>query len=212
MLRYLLIACPVKCLPCGISAVRRDPIRGIPQGGRISPGLMVMRKCVAVEVTTMIKEYKTYYHSEIGLMEIVGTENGIVSVGFVEEKSMHDSGIQPCLEECIEQIDEYFRGKRREFSLDLQLHGTDFQKRVWSQLMKIPFGETASYKDIAASIGNEKAVRAVGNANGKNRISIIIPCHRVIGSNGKLIGYASGVWRKEWLLLHERKVCSIKRL
>ena len=78
--------------------------------------------------------------------------------------------------------------------------------------MKIPFGETLSYKDVAASIGNEKAVRAVGNANGRNKIAIIIPCHRVIGSNGKLVGYASGVWRKEWLLLHERRVCSTERL
>lgn len=160
----------------------------------------------------MMKKYKTYYKSEIGLIEIVGTENVILSVGFVEEKSKNSFEIHRCLEECIEQIDEYFRGKRKEFSVNLQLQGTDFQKKVWSQLMKIPFGETLSYKDVAASIGNEKAVRAVGNANGKNRIAIIIPCHRVIGSSGKLIGYASGVWRKEWLLLHERKVCSAERL
>ena len=160
----------------------------------------------------MMKKYKTYYKSEIGLIEIIGTENGILSVGFVEEKSKNSFEIHRCLEECIEQIDEYFRGKRKEFSVNLQLQGTDFQKEVWSQLMKIPFGETLSYKDVAASIGNEKAVRAVGNANGRNKIAIIIPCHRVIGSNGKLIGYASGVWRKEWLLLHERRVCSTERL
>jgi len=160
----------------------------------------------------MMKKYKTYYKSEIGLIEIIGTENGILSVGFVEEKSKNSFEIHRCLAECIEQIHAYFRGKRREFSVNLQLQGTDFQKKVWSQLMKIPFGETLSYKDIAASIGNEKAVRAVGNANGRNKIAIIIPCHRVIGSNGKLIGYASGVWRKEWLLLHERRVCSTERL
>lgn len=160
----------------------------------------------------MMKKYKTYYKSEIGLIEIIGTENGILSVGFVEEKSKNSFEIHRCLAECIEQIDEYFSGKRREFSVNLQLQGTDFQKKVWSQLMKIPFGETLSYKDVAASIGNEKAVRAVGNANGRNKIAIIIPCHRVIGSNGKLIGYASGVWRKEWLLLHERRVCSTERL
>jgi len=160
----------------------------------------------------MMKKYKTYYKSEIGLIEIIGTESGILSVHFMEEKSKNSFEIHPCLEECIEQIDEYFRGKRREFSINLQLQGTDFQKKVWSQLMKIPFGETLSYKDVAASIGNEKAVRAVGNANGRNKIAIIIPCHRVIGSNGKLIGYASGVWRKEWLLLHEKRVCSTERL
>jgi len=165
-----------------------------------------------MEVATMMKKYKTYYKSEIGLIEIIGTENGILSVHFVEEKSKNSFQIHRCLAECIEQIDAYFRGKRREFSVNLQLQGTDFQKKVWSQLMKIPFGETLSYKDVAASIGNEKAVRAVGNANGRNKIAIIIPCHRVIGSNGKLIGYASGVWRKEWLLLHERRVCSTERL
>ena len=154
----------------------------------------------------MIKKYKTNYRSEIGLIEILGTENAILSVGFVEDKSMDNFEIHPCLEECVEQIDEYFRGERKEFSMNLQLQGTDFQKKVWSQLMKISFGETLSYNDIAASIGNKKAVRAVGNANGKNKIAIIIPCHRVIGSNGRLVGYASGVWRKKWLLLHERKV------
>ena len=159
----------------------------------------------------MMKRYKTYYESEIGLIEIVGTEHAVLSVGFVEEKSKHSLEIHRCLEEYMEQIDEYFRGKRKEFSLNLQLQGTDFQKNVWNQLMKIPFGETVSYKDVAASIGNEKAVRAVGNANGKNRIAIIIPCHRVIGRSGKLVGYASGVWRKEWLLSHERKVCSAER-
>ena len=154
----------------------------------------------------MITKYKTYYRSEIGLIEILGTENAILSVGFVDDKSLDNFEIHPCLEECVEQIDEYFRGERKEFSMNLQLQGTDFQKKVWSQLMKISFGETLSYKDIAASIGNKKAVRAVGNANGKNKIAIIIPCHRVIGSNGRLVGYASGVWRKKWLLLHERKI------
>jgi len=130
----------------------------------------------------MIKEHKAYYRSEIGLIEIIGAENGILSVGFVEEKSMNGLEIHPCLEECIAQIDEYFRAERKEFTVNLQLQGTDFQKKVWSQLLKIPFGQTVSYKDIAASVGDQKAVRAVGNANGKNRIAIIIPCHRVIGS------------------------------
>jgi methylated-DNA-[protein]-cysteine S-methyltransferase len=156
----------------------------------------------------MNKQHKAYYRSEIGLIEIIGTEEGVLSLDFLEEGSMDNHEVHPCLEKCVQQLDEYFRGTRREFSLDVILQGTAFQKNVWNQLMKIPFGETVSYKDIASSIGNTKAVRAVGNANGKNRIAIIIPCHRVIGSNGTLVGYASGVWRKEWLLKHERDVLS----
>jgi methylated-DNA-[protein]-cysteine S-methyltransferase len=156
----------------------------------------------------MNKTHKAYYQSEIGLIEVIGNEEGILSLDFLEEGSMDNSETHPCLEQCVEQLDEYFRGTRRDFSLNVMLQGTVFQKNVWSQLMKIPFGETVSYKYIASSIGNTKAVRAVGNANGKNRIAIIIPCHRVIGSNGTLVGYASGVWRKEWLLKHEGDVLS----
>jgi methylated-DNA-[protein]-cysteine S-methyltransferase len=154
----------------------------------------------------MIRKYKAYYRSEIGLIEISGTEDGILSLGFVEEESVDNSGISPCLEKCIEQLDEYFRGKRKEFSVNLLSEGTDFQKKVWNELRKIPFGETVSYKDIATSIGNKKATRAVGGAIGKNKIGIIIPCHRVIGSDGNLTGYGGGIWRKKWLLKHERDV------
>jgi len=156
----------------------------------------------------MMKEFKTYYKSEIGIIEIAGTEDGILSVNFVEEKSMGRSEIPSHLKECVEQLDEYFRGKRKEFSVKIEVQGTDFQKKVWTELMKIPFGQTASYKDVADAIGNAKAVRAVGNANGKNKIGIIIPCHRVIGNDGKLVGYGSGIWRKEWLLNHEKNVTS----
>jgi methylated-DNA-[protein]-cysteine S-methyltransferase len=102
------------------------------------------------------------------------------------------------------QLDEYFLGKRKNFDLPLSLHGTTFQLAVWKQLETIPYGKTKTYKDIAIGVGNEKAVRAVGLTNGRNPIAIVVPCHRVIGSNGKMVGYASGVWRKEWLLAHER--------
>jgi methylated-DNA-[protein]-cysteine S-methyltransferase len=112
--------------------------------------------------------------------------------------------VHPALEECLAQIDQYFQGTRQEFSLQLAPEGTDFQQQVWRELSKIPYGQTASYLDIARAIGNEQAVRAVGAANGQNPISIIIPCHRVIGSDGKLTGYGGGLWRKEWLLTHER--------
>ena len=152
----------------------------------------------------MEKIYKAYYESPIGCIDIAGTKAGILSIDFMDKPCPTLSEIPDCLKACVLQLDEYFKGTRREFSLDLVFQGTDFQTRVWKALTKIPFGETVSYKDIAKAIGNIKAVRAVGNANGKNKISIVAPCHRVIGSSGDLVGFASGLWRKEWLLNHER--------
>lgn len=107
------------------------------------------------------------------------------------------------LVDCFNQLDEYFKGLRHEFTFPYIFEGTRFQKTVWNALTKIPYAKTGSYKDIAVSIGNEKAIRAVGSANGKNKLNIVIPCHRIIGSNGKLTGYRGGLWRKEWLLKHE---------
>jgi methylated-DNA-[protein]-cysteine S-methyltransferase len=115
-----------------------------------------------------------------------------------------DPDLPFCLKACLKQIDEYFKGKRRKFHLDLDPLGTPFQKMVWRQLEKIPFGKVVSYGEIAGVIGNSKACRAVGSANGKNPIAIIIPCHRVVGRDGNLTGYGGGLWRKEWLLKHER--------
>lgn len=108
------------------------------------------------------------------------------------------------IKQAINQLEEYLTGKRKEFDLKLNPAGTEFQKKVWKALLKIPYGKTASYKEIAKKIGNQKAVRAVGAANGKNPIQIIIPCHRVIGSNGDMIGYAGGLEAKEALLNIER--------
>lgn len=153
--------------------------------------------------------FKAYYSSEIGLIEVVGTEEVILSVSFVDDRSRSSPEIPSCIKECVEQIDEYFKGKRKKFTTAIQLQGTDFQKKVWKQLMKIPYGETVSYKDIAVSIGNRKAVRAVGGANNRNKIGIIVPCHRVIGSDGDLVGYGGGLWRKEWLLKHEKATAGI---
>ena len=102
------------------------------------------------------------------------------------------------------QLEEYLKGKRKKFELKLDVEGTPFQRLVWKELAKIPFGKTLSYKDIAKRIDNPKAVRAVGTANGRNPICIIVPCHRVIGTNGKMTGYSGGIWRKKWLLAHER--------
>lgn len=145
----------------------------------------------------------TYYRSDIGLIEITGTDEGIVAVGFAEIATQQRSSSPAFLQECVEQLDEYFQGERTTFSLKLIPKGTAFQQQVWQQLLKIPYGETATYQDIAVALGKPNASQAVGNANANNPIAIIIPCHRVIGNDGKLTGYAGGLWRKEWLLKHE---------
>ena len=147
---------------------------------------------------------RAYYRSPIGTIEIAGSDTGISGVRFIDgEPSSPSPAVPEALTACAAQLDEYFRGERTEFSLRLLPDGTDFELRVWKELTKLPFGETCSYLDIATAIGNPKAVRAVGGANGRNDISIIIPCHRVIGSNGAATGYAGEIWRKQWLLHHE---------
>lgn len=154
-----------------------------------------------------MNRYKLDYESPIGVVEIIGTTEAVVSILFSEERTkvnLPQLETPQVLLECHNQLDEYFLGNRQDFSFPYQFEGTDFQKTVWNTLTEIPYAQTVSYKDIANSIGNEKAIRAVGSTNGKNKLSIVIPCHRVIGSNGKLTGYAGGLWRKEWLLQHER--------
>ena len=151
-----------------------------------------------------MKMYKSYYKSPLGPIEIVGARDSILSLDFVEEALAEDVDLPFCLKTCLKQIDEYFSGKRKEFLLKLDPQGTNFQKLVWHQLNKIPFGELVSYGEIASVIGKPKAGRAVGSANGRNPIAIIIPCHRVIGSDGRLTGYGGGLWRKEWLIRHEK--------
>lgn len=153
----------------------------------------------------MGRQYRAYYDAPIGILEIMGTEKGISGIRFVDKKIDPDPSIPLPLKDCCRQLYEYFVGDRQEFELELLLDGTNFQKKVWQQLMKIPYGKTVSYKDIALAIKNVKAVRAVGGANGKNQISIIIPCHRVIAHDGTMGGYGGGLWRKEWLLDHEKK-------
>ncbi|REB08104.1 methylated-DNA--[protein]-cysteine S-methyltransferase [Sporosarcina sp. BI001-red] len=151
---------------------------------------------------------KVEYQSPIGVIEIVGTEEAIVSILFsdteVVRSELKDSTFQ-VVKDCYNELDEYFNGTRIEFTVPYTNEGTEFRRNVWQALTEIPYAQTASYRDIACSVGNEKAVRAVGTANGKNQLSILIPCHRIIGSNGTLTGYAGGLWRKEWLLAHEQK-------
>ena len=151
----------------------------------------------------MMKKYNGYYNSPIGILEIITSEEAIISAMFVEQTATVTDEPQ-ILKDAIIQFDEYFKGLRNIFDLKYELKGTDFQNKVWNELIKIPCGETLSYKELAIRIGNEKATRAVGNANGKNIISIIVPCHRVIGSDKSLTGYAGGLSRKQWLLEHEK--------
>lgn len=152
----------------------------------------------------MNKIFQTYYNSPLGQIELTGTKEGIISIMFRKDGEQ-TKDIPVVLAECYQQIDEYFQGKRHSFSIKYILNGTEFQNKVWAELAKIPYGETVSYKNIAEAIGNVKAIRAVGNANGKNTLNIVVPCHRVIGANGSLTGYGGGLWRKEWLINHEQK-------
>ncbi len=152
-----------------------------------------------------------YYQSPIGLLKInihngfidevnfYDKENGIITEEVV---SAEDGNV---LKKCSQQLDEYFAGKRMQFDFPIRQEGTPFQQKVWDELINIPFGKTISYLALSERIGNVKSIRAVGAANGRNNISIAVPCHRVIGSNGSLTGYAGGLWRKQWLLEHENK-------
>ena len=156
--------------------------------------------------------YTDYLESPIGTLEIQASDQGITSLVFCDPSEQTSdprkttpNKITPCktLDDCKEQLTEYFSGKRKIFELPLAPEGTEFQQRVWSALPKISFGHIRTYSEIASEIGSPKSNRAVGSANGRNPISIIVPCHRVIGSNGTLTGYAWGIERKAWLLKHE---------
>jgi methylated-DNA-[protein]-cysteine S-methyltransferase len=147
----------------------------------------------------------SYYHSPIGNIEIQHNDEFIAVVGFTEVDFEEKSKPGGVLLQCMHQLDEYFEGKLKQFDLPLAPSGTDFQKRVWKALQTIPYAAKVSYLDIAKMLGDEKSTRAVGAANGKNPIGIIIPCHRVIGSDSSLTGYAGGMARKKWLLDHEAR-------
>jgi len=142
----------------------------------------------------------TYYNTPIGTAKIVGNELGIQSITVIDEKMETSTNISPYLQDCIQQLDEYFNGVRTTFYIKLNPQGTDFQKRVWKELLNVPHGKTRSYLEQSKKLGDVKAIRAVASANGKNPIWIVIPCHRIIGSDGSLTGYAGGLWRKKWLL------------
>lgn len=145
---------------------------------------------------------KGYFKSPMGYIYIEGEKGYITKIQFCDEYIEIKS--PDYINECKKQLFEYFNGERKVFDLKLNPKGTEFQKKIWNELIKIPYGETKSYSEIAKNIGNPKACRAVGNANNKNPICICIPCHRVIGKNGSLTGYADGIDKKEYLLNIEK--------
>ena len=146
---------------------------------------------------------EAFISTPLGMAHIKGDSDGVQSISVLDEKKDESEVIPENLKDVAEQLQEYFQGRRKEFSLKLNPAGTDFQKNVWKALVDIPYGKTVSYMDLSKRLGDTKAIRAVAAANGKNPIWIIIPCHRVIGSNGSLTGYAGGLHRKKWLLDHE---------
>ncbi len=153
--------------------------------------------------------FQTYYLSPLGSLLIRCSDDAITEVTFIEkEYTLEESVIHPILNEAGIQLKAYFDGTLQQFDLPLNPEGTTFQKRVWKDLEGIKYGKTSSYLQMSRQLGNEKAIRAVGNANGKNPVAIIIPCHRVIGSYGSLVGYAGKLWRKRWLLEHELSIVS----
>jgi methylated-DNA-[protein]-cysteine S-methyltransferase len=145
-----------------------------------------------------------YYTSPIGIIEMRHSGKGISTLIFKDEK-VAISRPDQVFEEAIRQLKEYFDGTRTQFDIPLDMKGTEFQLRVWNELVNIGYGRTATYSMIAKKLGDLRALRAVGKANGSNPVSMIVPCHRVTGSDGSLIGYAGGLWRKKWLLDHEQK-------
>lgn len=151
-----------------------------------------------------IDTYFTFLNTALGWLEIRGTQHHITQVNFCDEapSDMEDNP-SAAVNEARLQLADYFAGKRKAFDLPLLPEGTEFQHAVWNLLQKIPFGKTSSYTELSRRYGDVKAIRAVALANGKNPIAIIIPCHRVIGANGELVGYAGGLWRKKWLLEFE---------
>lgn len=150
-----------------------------------------------------MKKYKNYFESPIGILEVVTDDKNVLEINFVETKDISEEN--KVFYKLKKELEEYFSGIRKVFTIQYLLEGTEFQKKVWIELSKIPYGEVRSYKEIAEKIGNPKSGRAVGNANNKNKLPILIPCHRVIGSNGNLTGYAAGVLKKEYLLKLEEE-------
>ncbi|RWX00005.1 methylated-DNA--[protein]-cysteine S-methyltransferase [Flavobacterium cerinum] len=146
---------------------------------------------------------EAFIKSPVGITIIKGDEEGISEISVLNEDIPMPDAIPDELKTAVQQLQEYFDGNRTVFDFKMNPKGTDFQKKVWKALLEIPFGTTTSYQALSIKLGDVKAIRAVASANGKNPLWIVVPCHRVIGSDGSLTGYAGGLWRKKWLLEHE---------
>ncbi|MGB8195057.1 MAG: methylated-DNA--[protein]-cysteine S-methyltransferase [Chitinophagaceae bacterium] len=149
----------------------------------------------------------TYYSSPVGLLRISGTEHFISEVHFMKEEVQAQAGEppSPLVIQCVEELIQYFQGQRRQFEVPVHQDGSDFQTKVWNELLSITYGKTISYLELSRRLGDTKVIRAAASANGRNNIAIIVPCHRVIGSDQTLVGYGGGLSRKKWLLQHEAK-------
>src|SRR5438270_2040904 len=150
--------------------------------------------------------FKTSYQSPVGTLQITCNQEALCSLHFIDEDEREErTGENEVTQIVVQQLDEYFKGERKLFQMPILQNGTSFQIKIWSLLQDIPYGRTVSYMDLSKRFGDIKAIRAVAAANGKNNIAIVVPCHRVIGSNKSLTGYAGGLWRKQWLVAHEAK-------
>ncbi|SCY18932.1 methylated-DNA--[protein]-cysteine S-methyltransferase [Flavobacterium caeni] len=144
-----------------------------------------------------------YLQTPLGTASITGDDNGIAAISIRDGDHEVTQKIPKTLQPAVKQLQEYFDGKRTTFDFKCNPQGTEFQQKVWQELLNVPFGKTVSYMDITKKLGDVKAIRAVASANGKNPLWIVVPCHRIIGTDGSLTGYAGGLWRKKWLLEHE---------
>lgn len=156
--------------------------------------------------------YEAFHKTPVGFVRIRADEEHITSISIRDEECVETPSPSFAINLAINQLDEYFAGTRKEFDLPINQPGTDFQKDVWNNLLTVKYGSTMSYLQLANQMHNPLAIRAIAASNGKNMLWIIVPCHRVIGSNGSLTGYAGGLWRKQWLLEHEARVMGIGQI
>ncbi len=156
-----------------------------------------------------MESFITYYRSPIGNLKICGNENFVSEISFVDNNDQwtpESIVLPPLAIQCVEEMIQYFHGARRSFEFAIHQDGTSFQQKVWNELMNIPFGRRISYLELARRLGDTNSIRAAASANGRNKLAIIVPCHRVVGSKNDLVGYMGGLWRKKWLLDLETKV------
>lgn len=158
----------------------------------------------------MQNSFVHFYHSPIGAIKMVSSEHCIQQLSFVDIHGLEDFDteqiIPAVIHQCMDELIEYFAGNRRSFTVPIDQDGTEFQQKVWKELYEVPYAKTLSYAELAKKLGDPKVIRAAASANGKNKIAIIVPCHRIIGSDKNLTGYAWGLPRKKWLLQHEFRI------